>query len=83
MQKYTYRRTQDFGGKAATPTGIPVPSCLFWRYAMYTIDRLVAAGVDAERAFDIVYCFLEQGNEKGLERYVCEMERGQRQRPKD
>lgn len=50
---------------------------------MYTIDRLVSAGADAERAFDIVYCFLQQNNAKGLERYVCEMERGQRQRPQD
>lgn len=62
---------------------IPRPSILFWGYAMYTIDRLVAAGVDPEKAFDIAYCFLEQRNEKGLERYVCEMERGQRQRPQD
>lgn len=50
---------------------------------MYTIDRLIASGVDPERAFDIVYCFLQQDNAKGLERYVCEMERGQRQRPCD
>lgn len=54
---------------------------LFWRNAMYTIDRLVAAGVDPERAFDIVYCFLEQDNASELERYICEIERGQRQRP--
>lgn len=50
---------------------------------MYTIDRLVAAGVDPEKAFDIAYCFWEQRNEKGLERYVLELERGQRQRPED
>lgn len=50
---------------------------------MYAIDRLVDAGVDPERAFDIVCCFLQQGNAKGLERYVCEMERRQRQRPQD
>ena len=50
---------------------------------MCAIDRLVDAGVDPERAFDIVYCLLEHGNEKGLERHVCEMERGQRQRPQD
>lgn len=50
---------------------------------MYTIDRLVSAGVEPERAFDIVYCFLEHGNENGLERYICELERGQRQRPND
>lgn len=50
---------------------------------MYTIDRLIAAGVDPERAFDIVYCFLEQDNVSELERYICEMERGQRQRPQD
>lgn len=50
---------------------------------MYTIDRLVAAGMDPEKAFDIVYCFLQQDNEKGLERYILEIERGQRQRPKD
>lgn len=56
---------------------------IFWRYAMYTIDRLIAAGVDPERAFDIVYCFLEQDNVSELERYICEMERGQRQRPQD
>lgn len=71
------------GGKAAMPTGISVPFYLFWRYAMYTVDRLVAAGVNAERAFDIVYCFLQQDNAKGLERYICEVERGQRQRPSD
>lgn len=50
---------------------------------MYTIDRLIAAGVDPERAFDIVYCFLEQDNVSELERYICEMERGQRHRPND
>lgn len=50
---------------------------------MYTIDRLVAAGVDPEKAFDIAYCFWKQRNEKGLERYVLEIERGQRQGPED
>lgn len=50
---------------------------------MYAIDRLVDAGVDPERSFDIVYCFLRQDSANGLERYVCEMERGQRQRPQD
>lgn len=50
---------------------------------MYAIDRLVFAGVEPGKAFDIVHCFLEQGNEKGLERYICEIERGQRQRPND
>lgn len=50
---------------------------------MYTIDRLIAAGMDPERAFDIVYCFLEQDNVSGLERYIFEVERGQRHRPND
>ena len=50
---------------------------------MYTIERLVAAGIDPERAFDIVCCFLEQDNVSELERYICEMEREQRQRPND
>lgn len=82
MPKYTHRRTQE-GGKAATPVGNSAPSYFFGRYAMYTIDRLVCAGVEPEKAFDIVYCFLQQDNAKGLERYICELERGQRQRPQD
>ena len=48
---------------------------------MYTIDRLVSAWMDAETAFDTVYLFLELDNAAELERYVCEFERGQRQRP--
>lgn len=50
---------------------------------MHTTDRLVSAGMDPGKAFDIAYCFWEQRNEKGLERYVCKLERGQRQRPND
>lgn len=50
---------------------------------MYTIDRLIAAGLDSERAFDIVYFFLEQDNASELERYICETERGQQHRPHD
>lgn len=50
---------------------------------MKTIDRLMAAGMDAETAFDIAFYFFQQGNDAGLERYICEFERGQRQRPND
>lgn len=48
---------------------------------MYTIDRLIAAGMDAETAFDTVFWYKQQGNDSGLERYISEFERGQRQRP--
>lgn len=47
---------------------------------MYAIDRLVSAGMDAETAFDTVFWYYQQGNESGLERYICEFERGQRLR---
>lgn len=48
---------------------------------MHAIDRLVDAGMDAETAFDTVFWYFQQGNSAGLERYICEFERGQRQRP--
>lgn len=43
----------------------------------------VNAGMDAETAFDTVFWYKRQGNDSGLERYICEIERGQRQRPND
>lgn len=45
---------------------------------MRTIDRLVAAGMDAVKAFDVVFCFLRQDNVEGLERYVRKFERRER-----
>lgn len=50
---------------------------------MQPIDRLISAGMDAETAFDTVFWYKQQGNDSGLERYICEYERGQRQRPND
>ena len=50
---------------------------------MYDIDRLINAGMDAETAFDTVFWYKRQGNDSRLERYICEIERGQRQRPND
>jgi len=50
---------------------------------MQAVDRLVAVGMDAETAFDTAFWFFQQGNDAGLERYICEFERGQRQRPND
>ena len=79
-----HRRTQKLGGKAATPDGISVPSYSFFGgIPMYDIDRLINAGLDAETAFDTVFWYKRQGNDSGLERYICEIERGQRQRPND
>lgn len=48
---------------------------------MYAIDKLIAAGMEPREAFDTVFFYLEQKKEKELERYICEMERGQRRRP--
>ena len=69
---------------AAMPTGISVPSYSFFGgIPMYDIDRLINAGMDAETAFDTVFWYKRQGNDSGLKRYICEIERGQRQRPND
>ena len=69
---------------AAMPTGIFAPSYSFFGgIPMYDIDRLINAGMDVETAFDIVFWYKRQGNDSGLERYICEIERGQRQRPND
>lgn len=48
---------------------------------MYAIDKLIAAWMEPEKAFDTAFFYLEQKREKKLERYICEMERGQRHRP--
>lgn len=48
---------------------------------MYAIDRLINAGMKAEDAFDAVFWFVYHGNDSDMERYICEFERGQRQRP--
>lgn len=45
---------------------------------MREIDRLINAGMDANTAFDTVYCFMKQDNAAGLERYVSRLEREQR-----
>lgn len=50
---------------------------------MHDIDRLIAAGMDAETAFDTVFWYKRRGNDSGLERYICEIERGQRRGPND
>lgn len=50
---------------------------------MYDIERLISAGMDPETAFDTVFWYKQQGNDSGLERYICEVERGQRHRPND
>ena len=42
------------------------------------IDRLINAGMDANTAFDTVYCFMKQDNAAGLERYVSRFEHEQR-----
>lgn len=72
------------GGKAAMPIGVSAPSYSFLEETfMQSMNRLVAAGMDPEKAFDIAFFFAQQNNESGLERYICELERGQRQLPKD
>lgn len=43
---------------------------------MQAIDRLIASGMAPGMAFDTVYCFLQQSNEKGLERYISRLECG-------
>lgn len=66
------------------PKGVFAPSYFFLEDApMQAIDRLIAAGMAPGMAFDTVYCFLQQNNTNGLERYVCKIERWQRQRPND
>lgn len=45
---------------------------------MPEIDRLIAAGINADIAFDTVYCFLHHRNADGLERYVRKLERSGR-----
>lgn len=75
------------GDSAAWPPcqqAFPCPPILFFGgIPMYDIDRLINAGMDAETAFDTVFWYKRQGNDSGLERYICEIERGQRQRPND
>lgn len=50
---------------------------------MRTIDRLISAGMSANDAYEVVFWFTHHGNDSDMERYVCEFERGQRQRPHD
>lgn len=48
---------------------------------MSSINRLIAAGMSADDAYEIATWFTRHGNDADMERYVLEFERGQRQRP--
>ena len=50
---------------------------------MLDIDRLIAAGLPSEAAFETAWWFAHYGNDSGLERYVCELRNGQRERGND
>lgn len=66
------------------PNGISAPFYSFFGgVLMYDIDRLIRAGLKPETAFDTVFFYLQSNNRRGLERYICELERGQRMRPHD
>lgn len=50
---------------------------------MPDIDRLIAAGLPCEIAFETAWWFDRYGNDSDFERYVCELNNGQRERVND
>lgn len=50
---------------------------------MINVERLVAAGLPGDIAFEAAWWFAHYGNESDFERYVCELQNGQRERVND
>ena len=50
---------------------------------MPDFDRLIAAGLPCEIAFETAWWFDRYGNDSDFERYVCELNNGQRERVND
>lgn len=50
---------------------------------MYDIERLIAAGMSADTAWETAYWFRNYATEGDFDRYILEFERGQRGRPVD
>lgn len=73
------------GGKAATPIGILVPSFFFLEVIimLYGFQRLIAAGVPENAAWETAFWFEHYGNDNDFDRYICEVENGQRERITD
>jgi len=50
---------------------------------MYGLDRLIAAGMSADMAWETAYWFAHYGNDSDFERYILEFQNGQRERVND
>lgn len=50
---------------------------------MRTFERLVSVGIPEELAFETAWWFSHYGNESDLERFICELTNGQRERVND
>ena len=50
---------------------------------MYGLDRLIEAGMPEDVAYDTASWFNFYGNANDFERYMCELENGQRVPPRD
>lgn len=50
---------------------------------MFEIDRLIAAGLSGEIAYETAWWFAHYGNDSDFERYIREFQYGQREQVND